>query len=337
MDSILREKLMNHASTLAKVSHIYRTESSRFVDEYLKWIEQSENDISGLRSPIGLILQAEKTKVTSVMDGYMPEYIKERGSIRRSQRAVAAQSLSYISQLLHEKINQIDSDFREINEKICHALAILSGKDRNLFKINKVNESIAEKIWKGLEKHPETLPMFNYLSAKLTAIDRKYLFISAIQNMIDNSSHLKKEDKADNTKENNKPGRLEASLRLLLEEFSKLKLNEDSFDELLRQADQPAKRKKLAKQTGVKESDILLLVKSADLQRITGITFPIAYTLINSGIDSVIEFSKRNPENMHRKIVETINNLKFEIPTPDRNIIDDWIKEAKELPRALEF
>ena len=83
MQCILREKLLTQAMKLADVSNIYRTESHRFVDAYFGWLEEAEKDLSGLRSPISILLQAEKTSLTSVLDGYLPDHIQAGKSIRK--------------------------------------------------------------------------------------------------------------------------------------------------------------------------------------------------------------------------------------------------------------
>jgi hypothetical protein len=91
MQCILREKLLAQAMKLADVSNVYRTESYRFVDAYFTWLEEAEKDLSSLRSPIGILLQAEKSSLASVSDGYVPSQIQAGKSIRKIQRAVAAQ------------------------------------------------------------------------------------------------------------------------------------------------------------------------------------------------------------------------------------------------------
>lgn len=72
MQCILREKLMIQATKLAAVSNVYQTESYRFVDAYFAWLEEAEKELSSLRSPINIMLQAEKSSLTSVLDGYVP-------------------------------------------------------------------------------------------------------------------------------------------------------------------------------------------------------------------------------------------------------------------------
>jgi len=186
MQSILREKLLTCAIKLAEVSNIYRTENHRFVDAYFGWLEETEKDLSGLRSPISILLQAEKSLLTSVLDGYTPDYIQIEKSIRKKQKAIAAQSLDRISKEIHTKIESIDHIFDQISEKLCHAIAVLASKEPDLYGKLQADQQGIDTIWRNLGLTPETIPMFNYFCAKLASTDRDYLLLDIIQKIVQN-------------------------------------------------------------------------------------------------------------------------------------------------------
>ena len=177
---------MTQAIKLAHVSNVYRTESHRFVDVYFGWLEETEKDLSGLRSPIGILLQAEKSSLTSVLDGYLPNHIQEGKSIRKIQKAVAAQSLEKISKEIYSKIENIDHTFDQLSEKLCHAVAVLASKEPDLYEKLQVSQQGIDIIWKMLERTPETIPMYNYFCAKLASTDRNYLLMDIIQKIVSN-------------------------------------------------------------------------------------------------------------------------------------------------------
>ncbi len=188
MQCILREKLLAQATKLAGVSNVYRTESYRFVDAYFTWLEEAEKDLSSLRSPIGILLQAEKSSLTSVSDGYMPSHIQAGKSIRKIQRAVAAQSLEKISREIYSKIENIDHALDQSNEKLCNAIAILEIKEPELYNRLQVNQQGVDTIRKMLSKTPETMPIYNYLCAKLASTDINYLLMDIIQKIVSNKT-----------------------------------------------------------------------------------------------------------------------------------------------------
>jgi len=188
MESILREKLLAQAIKLSDVSNVYRTESHRFVDAYFIWLEGAEKDLSFLRSPICILLQAEKTSLTSVMDGYLADHIQTGKSIRKNQKAVAAQSLEKISREIYSKIESIDHTLNQLKEKLCHAVAVLASKEPEVYENIQGSQQGIDTIWKMLGRTPETAPMYNYFCAKITATDRNYLLMDIIQKIVSNKS-----------------------------------------------------------------------------------------------------------------------------------------------------
>lgn len=196
MQCILREKLMAQAMKLADVSNVYRTESHRFVDAYFSWLEEAEKDLSGLRSPIVILLQAEKSSLISVMDGYLPSHIQAGKSIRKSQKAVAAQSLEKVSKEIYSKIENIDHNLDQFSEKLCHAIAVLAIKEPELYNGLQVNQHGVDTIWKMLGRTPETIPIYNYFCAKLASADINYLLMDILQKISgNNTDNLKKNKK----------------------------------------------------------------------------------------------------------------------------------------------
>ncbi|MFC1477134.1 hypothetical protein ACFL6L_01590 [candidate division KSB1 bacterium] len=188
---------MIHATKLSDVSNIYRTESHRFVDAYFRWLEEAEIDLSGLRSPISILLQSEKSSVSSVLDGFLPPEIQGGKSIRKSQKAVAAQSLERISKEIYAKIENIDRAFDQLSEKLCHAVAVLASKEPKLYNDLQVNRHGVDKIWKLLSRTPETKPMYNYFCAKLTPTDINYLLMEIIQRIVNNTDTNENENHRD--------------------------------------------------------------------------------------------------------------------------------------------
>lgn len=189
MQSILREKLLAHAGKLAEVSGLYRNESYRFVESYLSWLENIEKDLSGLRVPISVLLQAEKGVLTSVLDGFTPDYVQAEKSIRKKQKAVAAHSLERVSREIHAEVERIDHVFEQMNEKLCHAIAVLASKDPTLYPTLTPDAQGVQAIWRRLGAVPETIPMFNYFSAKLSPTDREYLLFDILQKIAQNIIH----------------------------------------------------------------------------------------------------------------------------------------------------
>lgn len=106
---------------------------------------------------------------------------------------------------------------------------------------------------------------------------------------------------------------------------------------LLESGATPNGRKALAEKTGISAKLILTWVNQADLMRIKGIGSQYADLLEEAGVDTVPELARRNPSNLHKKVVEVNDEKHFVRHTPSLHDVEAWIAEAKELPRVVKY
>jgi predicted flap endonuclease-1-like 5' DNA nuclease len=110
----------------------------------------------------------------------------------------------------------------------------------------------------------------------------------------------------------------------------------NTSEELLAAGKTVAGRKELAAKVGVDSKEVLELVNRADLARIKGIGEVYSNLLENAGVDTVLELSKRVPANLHAKLLEqTQTGDARRAPTLAQ--VEDWVQQAKELGRAVEY
>jgi len=108
-------------------------------------------------------------------------------------------------------------------------------------------------------------------------------------------------------------------------------------DQLLEAARTPAGRKALAEHAGVESRAILGVANRADLARVRGIAGVFSDLLEHAGVDTVKELATRNPDNLHAKLAEINAEKKLAGRTPDLGMVKDWVAQAKELPKLLEY
>jgi predicted flap endonuclease-1-like 5' DNA nuclease len=107
-------------------------------------------------------------------------------------------------------------------------------------------------------------------------------------------------------------------------------------DELLLAGKTVAGRKELAAKVGVDPREVLELVNRADLARVRGIGEVYSNLLENAGVDTVLELSKRVPANLHARLLEqTQAGDARRAPTLAQ--VEDWVKQAEELGRAIDY
>lgn len=106
---------------------------------------------------------------------------------------------------------------------------------------------------------------------------------------------------------------------------------------LLKVGADPAGRRQLAQATGLDEDNILGWVNRADLMRVKGVGEEYSDLLEMSGVDTVKELRRRNPENLH-KTMTTVNQEKRLVRRPPSlSEVERWVDEAKSLPPVVTY
>ncbi len=108
-----------------------------------------------------------------------------------------------------------------------------------------------------------------------------------------------------------------------------------TVEALLKAGAEPKGRQDLADQTGISRELILEWVNHADLYRIKGVAEEYSDLLEEAGVDTVVELATRNPENLYKKIIETNQEKKLVRRPPSQEMVEDWITQAKDMPRAV--
>lgn len=96
-------------------------------------------------------------------------------------------------------------------------------------------------------------------------------------------------------------------------------------------------RSDLAKKIDVSEKVILKWANRADLARIKGVGIEYADLLEAAGVDTIPELAQRNAEHLLIKLTSVNEEYKFVKKLPTEKQLEDWISQAKELPRILYY
>ncbi|HUU48856.1 MAG TPA: DUF4332 domain-containing protein [Nitrosopumilaceae archaeon] len=108
-------------------------------------------------------------------------------------------------------------------------------------------------------------------------------------------------------------------------------------DDLLEAGKTPQGRKDLVEKTGISSKLILEWINLCDLIRIKGVGEEYSDLLEEAGVDTVVELSNRNAENLQKKMEEVNEEKNLVKKTPTLDQVTEWIVEAKTLPRVIEY
>ena len=108
-------------------------------------------------------------------------------------------------------------------------------------------------------------------------------------------------------------------------------------DDLLETGKTPQGRKDIAEKTGISSKLILEWINLCDLIRIKGVGEEYSDLLEEAGVDTVVELSHRNAENLQKKMQEVNEEKNLVRKTPTIDQVTAWVEEAKTLPRVIEY
>jgi predicted flap endonuclease-1-like 5' DNA nuclease len=110
-----------------------------------------------------------------------------------------------------------------------------------------------------------------------------------------------------------------------------------TIEALLRTGATPEGRKELAERTGIGDEYILDWVNRADLMRVRGVGEEYSDLLEKARVDTVVELSQRNPDNLHQKLLEVNTQKRLVRRPPTRGMVARWVEHAKVLPRVVSY
>lgn len=108
-----------------------------------------------------------------------------------------------------------------------------------------------------------------------------------------------------------------------------------SLEDLLKKCCDKKGRKEIAGKSGVSEKLVLNWANRADLSRIKGVSTQYADLLECAGVDTVPELAQRNPGNLQLKMSEINEEKYFVRRVPTASQVQDWVAQAKKLPRVI--
>jgi predicted flap endonuclease-1-like 5' DNA nuclease len=110
-----------------------------------------------------------------------------------------------------------------------------------------------------------------------------------------------------------------------------------SIETLLKRGSSAKGRKELAYAINIEEAKILKWVNHADLFRVRGIGSEYSDLLEAAGVDTVPELRQRNATTLYEALVKTNEAKKLVRKLPTADQVAEWVKEAKNLPRLIEY
>lgn len=110
-----------------------------------------------------------------------------------------------------------------------------------------------------------------------------------------------------------------------------------TIEKLLKEGASTKGRQEIVERTGISGTLILNWVNRADLFRVKGIGEEYSDLLEAAGVDTVPELAQRNPQNLFSKLGEVNAEKKLVRRLPTAAQVQDWVAQAKDLPRKVTY
>lgn len=107
-----------------------------------------------------------------------------------------------------------------------------------------------------------------------------------------------------------------------------------SLHDILDEIDSPSDAHQLAEETEVTSRRMLDLWRLAELRQVHGVGDATAQLLLEAGVRSVVDLSRRNPDNLYKALKDVNEEQKLLGISPRKRMILRWIRRAR---RILEF
>lgn len=190
MQIYTRERLMQHILEVSDLSTLYRDQPSVYCAKVASWMEDIEETLGKLRHPLAGKVAAERGRIQGVSDGVRDPMVSlEMKRPRQIQRAMAAQSLATIQDLLFHYMEETDLKFRDMEQRMAQLLAVASSVDPIPARsVGETRESWVRRVWSQLCGIQEAKAMVDFLRASLKPYDLNYLLGETLSNLMNNQA-----------------------------------------------------------------------------------------------------------------------------------------------------
>ena len=107
--------------------------------------------------------------------------------------------------------------------------------------------------------------------------------------------------------------------------------------DLLEKGAFPKGRDEIATTAGISSALVLTWVNHVDLFRVKGVGSEYADLLERAGVDTVVELAARNPDNLFARLVAVNEEKNLVRKLPVLSQVQDWVEQAKVLPRKVNY
>lgn len=176
MLSLTRETLLEHLDDVHDLVTRY-TRRETFLEEVINWMLALEKSLQRMRSPLSSFVASQRGLIMATFDGYRdPAISAESLKLRKkAERATTMIILNRVSEVLGQRVNDVDNELSALREKMVSFIAAASVKQPLPLPPREPRDQWLVEVWDILGRDQTTLTLYTYLNGSLSKQDRLYL------------------------------------------------------------------------------------------------------------------------------------------------------------------
>ena len=187
MLAITREHLLKHLLRLSSVADRYARHDPSYPEAVMQWLTVLEEDLARLRNPVASLASSQRAGILAAGDGMSRPGPGGRPLSKRKARALAAtRALSDVEEALRAQVQTMDRELETFRDKLAQLIAVFSQSRVLRLPPGGVTSDWLDHVWGELAETAEARGMYDYLSARLSVSDRRYLLAELFENLLDN-------------------------------------------------------------------------------------------------------------------------------------------------------
>jgi hypothetical protein len=180
-----REILLDKLLTLPEMIDAYQRNEIGFASRSAAWLQELEQSLMQLRSPLASTVANQRARIVSALDGYSEALAgHERISRRKAVNITASLALDEAEKVLTSRIAEIDQKFDGWREKLAQFVSVASGSVPIPLPPTEPRSVWLKQTWLSWQTVNETRAMYTYLNTAMTRSDRLYLLAELLDNQL---------------------------------------------------------------------------------------------------------------------------------------------------------
>lgn len=188
MLAIAREILLDKLLKLPPLINAYQRNDVEFVPRANQWLQELEQALNQLRSPLTSMVAQQRGRIISAKEGYRDaELNQERISRRRAINITTSLAIGAAEKAIVERIREIDIKFDAWREKLAQFISVASVSIPIPLPPTELNPAWLKTIWLNWKNIEETKAMYNYLNTAMSPGDRWHLLGELLVNQLNSN------------------------------------------------------------------------------------------------------------------------------------------------------